>query len=136
MPARDVVSVIEIATEVRRDTEHAEEVRTYAGTTDAFGRGPISAREIVGVAPVKGKIRETPLGGAPIEVIWVADRTEREVGAAFAQSNQPFWMRIGQRSQKNSVDDAKDCGVRTDAERESEDSESGEAGRSCGYPNE
>src|ERR1043165_2458749 len=50
---RNIVCIIEIATELRRNAENGEEICTNASATNAFGRCSISARKIVGIATVE-----------------------------------------------------------------------------------
>src|SRR6266446_1458296 len=46
----------------------------------------------------------------------------------FPDHHQAAWIVVRKRAKKNGVDDREDCGVRADAEGESQDGDGGEAG--------
>ena len=122
-----IILVGKIATELGNYLEDFEKVRTHPRATHAFRRGSISARQVVGVAPVESEIGESVLRGAPIEEVRVTDGAGRERRRALAEADQSLRVRIRQGPQQDRVDHAKDGGVRADTERKGNDGESGEA---------
>ena len=75
--------------------------------------------------------RQAGEGGVQFPVILKISRRHRELGlarAAFKNTDQLFRFAIRQRFEQHAVDHAEDCSVGTDAEREREHGDGGEAG--------
>src|SRR5439155_15508376 len=84
-----IVGLGEIAPELRRHSEHGQEIRRRSRAADAFrGRVAFSGGKVVGLAPEKSEVGETMLGRAPVEEVWVTHGTGRERGRAFPDVDQ------------------------------------------------
>src|SRR4051812_29048360 len=96
---RHIVGIREIASELRRDVEHLQEIRRDSSAADAFRcAAAFDAGKIVGLATEKGEIGEAVLGRAPIEIIRVADRAAGKARRPFANVDEAFRMWIRERT--------------------------------------
>src|ERR1700747_1951829 len=127
---RHIIRLTEIASQFRRHAKDGKKIVRAARLADAL-RFDITggAGQIRVVAAEQSKIGETALGDAPIEIIRQANRTGIEKICALANEHESVRLRIRQRPQEHSVDDAENRRVGADAERERDDRNTRKSGR-------
>jgi len=117
-----------LSAQLRRDAQQCEVVWRDADQAHPRRRG--RPREIVFIEPRGRDVLEDarPLEVEPLRLRH-ADVVRSDAFEIVLDAHQLFGVRIGQRSQQRRVDDAENRGRCTDAERERENSDRGEAGR-------
>jgi hypothetical protein len=128
-PAHPVFLLGEDAAMLRVQPNHFKEIGRDQAALDLLRRPPFEAAQVKRFPARDRKMLEDGIVAPVIKIVWIRNGDLRLVRVALGQDDQLVGFRIGERLEQDRVDDAKDGGVRANAERERENSDESEPRR-------